>query len=140
MKPIIKVSFSLESRNADFSEIDNLLQIKPSKYREIFPPNSIAVPFWETEVVDNSFEVEEVVQTLLNRIQPKANMIKELCCRFHMTSTLVIRITAKYENGPFISLSASQLTFLSALGSQLIVDLEGLYPDEEGVHHEMNLC
>lgn len=131
MKPTIKVSFYLEGYDVDYPVIDRLLQIKPSIYRTVFPQNSIAVPFWETEAVEESFEVEMVVQSLLNKIQPKADLIQDICSRFHMTSTLVIKISAKYENGPFVSLSPSQISFLSTIGSRLVIDLESLYPDEE---------
>ena len=130
MKPTIKVTFYLESRDADFSAIDKILQIKPSIYRTVFPPNSIAVPYWKTEVIEENYEVEKVAQILLNKIQPKTDAIKDLCCRFHMNPTVVIKITAKYENGPFVSISPGQVSFFASIGARLIVDLEGLYPDE----------
>ena len=131
MKPVIKATFTLESRDADIPAVDNILQIQPSKYRTVFPPNSIAAPYWETEVVAESYETEEVVQLLQSRLQPKANTIKDVCRRFHMSPIIVITITANYENRPFVSMSPAQLSFFASIGAKLIVDLEGLYPEEE---------
>ena len=129
MKPTIKVSFYLESHEADIPAVGSILQIEPSCWRTEFPPTSIAVPWWKTEVEEKNYDVAQIVQLLLDRLQPKTEMIQKIIAQHRMRPYLVIKITARYENGPAIYLLPEQTSYFASLGAQIDIDLDALYPD-----------
>ena len=120
---MIRTSLILTGSYDDITEVSKQLTIHPCETRTSFPQNSIADPFWYTEVASNCPSVDETIQILIARISKSMNFIMDKCLNSEVEPTIQVLINCSYMNRPEISFSPKSIEFISKIGAELCLDV-----------------
>lgn len=119
----IKVSLILSGCGPGVKRLTEELSIVPSYSRDRFPPNSIAKPYWYTEVVADCSCIETPLNTLKERILSQLENILSLCKEYSLMPTIQIIVQANYVDRPEITLSPEMICFFNQLNAEVCFDV-----------------
>lgn len=96
-------------------------QIKPSTiYRTSLKGKSVLC--WYTEVVSCADSIEDSVQELAKRIEPRKEDIIKICNESNTDVSLSISVKAEYTERPEMSIGPSVITFLKRINARLTLN------------------
>lgn len=64
--------------------------IEQCEVRTTFPKNSIAKPYWQVDVKSNDISIEDLLRVLINILEPKTGVIKQVPEDLEETPALII--------------------------------------------------
>lgn len=119
----IHIEFIIESDNVPMPEVAKRIGIEQCEVRTTFPKNSIAKPYWQVDVKSNDISIEDPLRVLINLLEPKTGVIKEVLAELGETPVLGIYTESKWFDRPILELSHDVLQFFSQFDSDIIFDV-----------------
>ncbi|MFC0237094.1 DUF4279 domain-containing protein [Fictibacillus phosphorivorans] len=125
----VKVYFSLFGDDFSINEVTRRLEITPTesyKKGDSISANSShrrKETSWEYGTdYQNSLDVNEQLQQVINRLREKCSIINTLQAEFGLTSKIYIVIAMENGQAPALYLEKDILTFASNIGAEIEVD------------------
>lgn len=119
----IHIEFIIESDKVPMPEVAKRIGIEQCEVRTTFPKNSIAKPYWQVDVKSNDISIEDPLRVLINLLEPKTGVIKEVLAELGETPVLGIYTESKWFYRPILELSHDLLQFFAQLDSDIIFDV-----------------
>lgn len=119
----IHIEFIIESDKVPMPEVAKRIGIEQCEVRTTFPKNSIAKPYWQVDVKSNDISIEDPLRVLINLLQPKTGVIKEVLAELGETPVLGIYTESKWFDRPILELSHDVLQFFAQFDSDIIFDV-----------------
>ncbi|MFR7758360.1 MAG: DUF4279 domain-containing protein [Christensenellales bacterium] len=119
----IHIEFIIESDKVPMSEVAKRIGIEQCEVRTTFPKNSIAKPYWQVDVKSNDISIEDPLRVLINLLEPKTGVIKEVLAELGETPVLGIYTESKWFDRPILELSHDVLPFFAQFDSDIIFDV-----------------
>lgn len=119
----IHIEFIIESDKVPMPEVAKRIGIEQCEVRTTFPKNSIAKPYWQVDVKSNDISIEDPLRVLINLLEPKTGVIKEVLAELGETPVLGIYTESKWFDRPILELSHDVLQFFSQFDSDIIFDV-----------------
>lgn len=119
----IHIEFIIESDKVPMSEVAKRIGIEQCEVRTTFPKNSIAKPYWQVDVKSNAISIEDPLRVLINLLEPKTGVIKEVLAELGETPVLGIYTESKWFYRPILELSHDLLQFFAQFDSDIIFDV-----------------
>lgn len=104
-------------------EVAKRIGIEQCEVRTTFPKNSIAKPYWQVDVKSNDISIEDPLRVLINLLEPKTGVIKEVLAELGETPVLGIYTESKWFYRPILELSHDVLQFFAQFDSDIIFDV-----------------
>lgn len=104
-------------------EVAKRIGIEQCEVRTTFPKNSIAKPYWQVDVKSNDISIEDPLRVLINLLEPKTGVIKEVLAELGETPILSIYTESKWFDRPILELSHDVLQFFAQFDSDIIFDV-----------------
>lgn len=119
----IHIEFIIESDKVPMPEVAKRIGIEQCEVRTTFPKNSIAKPYWQVDVKSNDISIEDPLRVLINLLEPKTGVIKEVLAELGETPVLGIYTESKWFYRPILELSHDVLQFFAQFDSDIIFDV-----------------
>lgn len=119
----IHIEFIIESDKVPMTEVAKRIGIEQCEVRTTFPKNSIAKPYWQVDVKSNDISIEDPLRVLINLLEPKTGVIKEVLAELGETPVLGIYTESKWFDRPILELSHDVLEFFAQFDSDIIFDV-----------------
>lgn len=119
----IHIEFIVESDKVPMPEVAKRIGIEQCEVRTTFPKNSIAKPYWQVDVKSNDISIEDPLRVLINLLEPKTGVIKEVLAELGETPVLGIYTESKWFDRPILELSLDVLQFFAQFDSDIIFDV-----------------
>lgn len=119
----IHIEFIIESDKVPMPEMAKRIGIEQCEVRTTFPKNSIAKPYWQVDVKSNDISIEDPLRVLINLLEPKTGVIKEVLAELGETPVLGIYTESKWFDRPILELSHDVLQFFAQFDSDIIFDV-----------------
>ena len=119
----IHIEFIIESDKVPMPEVAMRIGIEQCEVRTTFPKNSIAKPYWQVDVKSNDISIEDPLRVLINLLEPKTGVIKEVLAELGETPVLGIYTESKWFDRPILELSHDVLQFFAQFDSDIIFDV-----------------
>lgn len=119
----IHIEFIIESDKVPMPEVAKRIGIEQCEVRTTFPKNSIAKPYWQVDVKSNAISIEDPLRVLINLLEPKTGVIKEVLAELGETPVLSIYTESKWFDRPILELSHDVLQFFAQFDSDIIFDV-----------------
>ena len=119
----IKIAFVLETDRVPPEQIAERLDIRPFNTRSVFPPKSIAKPWWETELVSDWTDIETALLELRERLKPKLDEIDALVQEYNIAPGVVLTVRCDWADRPVLAVPPYLYPFLERLHAELILDV-----------------
>lgn len=119
----IHIEFIIESDKVPMTEVAKRIGIEQCEVRTTFPKNSIAKPYWQVDVKSNDISIEDPLRVLINLLEPKTGVIKEVLAELGETPVLGICTESKWFDRPILELSHDVLQFFAQFDSDIIFDV-----------------
>lgn len=119
----IHIEFIIESDKVPMPEVAKRIGIEQCEVRTTFPKNSIAKPYWQVDVKSNDISIEDPLRVLINLLEPKTGVIKEVLAELGETPVLGIYTESKWFDRPILELSHDVLQFFTQFDSDIIFDV-----------------
>lgn len=119
----IHIEFIIESDKVPMPEVAKRIGIEQCEVRTTFPKNSIAKPYWQVDVKSNDISIEDPLRVLINLLEPKTGVIKEVLAELGETPVLGIYTESKWFDRPILELSHDVLQFFAHFDSDIIFDV-----------------
>ena len=119
----IHIEFIIESDKVPMPEVAKRIGIEQCEVRTTFPKNSIAKPYWQVDVKSNDISIEDPLRMLINLLEPKTGVIKEVLAELGETPVLDIYTESKWFDRPILELSHDVLQFFAQFDSDIIFDV-----------------
>lgn len=119
----IHIEFIIESDKVPMPEVAKRIGIEQCEVRTTFPKNSIAKPYWQVDVKSNAISIEDPLRVLINLLEPKTGVIKEVLAELGETPVLGIYTESKWFDRPILELSHDVLQFFAQFDSDIIFDV-----------------
>lgn len=119
----IHIEFIIESDKVPMPEVAKRIGIEQCEVRTTFPKNSIAKPYWQVDVKSNDISIEDPLRVLINLLEPKTGIIKEVLAELGETPVLGIYTESKWFDRPILELSHDVLQFFAQFDSDIIFDV-----------------
>lgn len=119
----IHIEFIIESDKVPMPEVAKRIGIEQCEVRTTFPKNSIAKPYWQVDVKSNDISIEDPMRMLMNLLEPKTGVIKEVLAELGETPVLGIYTESKWFDRPILELSHDVLQFFAQFDSDIIFDV-----------------
>lgn len=119
----IHIEFIIESDKVPMPEVAKRIGIEQCEVRTTFPKNSIAKPYWQVDVKSNDISIEDPLRVLINLLEPKTGVIKEVLAELGETPVLGIYTESKWFDRPILELSHDVLEFFAQFDSDIIFDV-----------------
>lgn len=119
----IHIEFIIESDKIPMPEVAKRIGIEQCEVRTTFPKNSIAKPYWQVDVKSNDISIEDPLRVLINLLEPKTGVIKEVLAELGETPVLGIYTESKWFDRPILELSHDVLQFFAQFDSDIIFDV-----------------
>lgn len=119
----IHIEFIIESDKVPMPEVAKRIGIEQCEVRTTFPKNSIAKPYWQVDVKSNDISIEDSLRVLINLLEPKTGVIKEVLAELGETPVLGIYTESKWFDRPILELSHDVLQFFAQFDSDIIFDV-----------------
>ncbi len=119
----IHIEFIIESDKVSMHEVAKRIGIEQCEVRTTFPKNSIAKPYWQVDVKSNDISIEDPLRVLINLLEPKTGVIKEVLAELGETPVLGIYTESKWFDRPILELSHDVLQFFAQFDSDIIFDV-----------------
>lgn len=119
----IHVEFIIESDKVPMPEVAKRIGIEQCEVRTTFPKNSIAKPYWQVDVKSNDISIEDPLRVLINLLESKTGVIKEVLAELGETPVLGIYTESKWFDRPILELSHDVLQFFAQSDSDIIFDV-----------------
>lgn len=119
----IHIEFIIESDKVPMPEVAKRIGIEQCEVRTTFPKNSIAKPYWQVDVKSNDISIEDPLRVLINLLEPKTGVIKEVLAELGETPVLGIYTESKWFDRPILELSHDLLQFFAQFDSDIIFDV-----------------
>lgn len=119
----IHIEFIIESVKVPMPEVAKRIGIEQCEVRTTFPKNSIAKPYWQVDVKSNAISIEDPLRVLINLLEPKTGVIKEVLAELGETPVLGIYTESKWFDRPILELSHDVLQFFAQFDSDIIFDV-----------------
>lgn len=119
----IHIEFIIESDKVPMPEVAKRIGIEQCEVRTTFPKNSIAKPYWQVDVKSNDISIEDPLRVLMNLLEPKTGVIKEVLAELGETPVLGIYTESKWFDRPILELSHDVLQFFAQFDSDIIFDV-----------------
>lgn len=119
----IHVEFIIESDKVPMPEVAKRIGIEQCEVRTTFPKNSIAKPYWQVDVKSNDISIEDPLRVLINLLESKTGVIKEVLAELGETPVLGIYTESKWFDRPILELSHDVLQFFAQFDSDIIFDV-----------------
>lgn len=119
----IHIEFIIESDKVPMPEVAKRIGIEQCEVRTTFPKNSIAKPYWQVDVKSNDISIEDPLRVLINLLEPKTGVIKEVLAELGETPVLGIYTESKWFGRPILELSHDVLQFFAQFDSDIIFDV-----------------
>ncbi|CCX71518.1 unknown [Firmicutes bacterium CAG:555] len=119
----IHIEFIIESDKVPMPEVAKRIGIEQCEVRTTFPKNSIAKPYWQVDVKSNDISIEDPLRVLINLLEPKTGVIKEVLAELGETPVLSIYTESKWFDRPILELSHDVLQFFAQFDSDIIFDV-----------------
>lgn len=119
----IHIEFIIESDKVPMPEVAKRIGIEQCEVRTTFPKNSIAKPYWQVDVKSNDISIEDPLRVLINLLEPKTGVIKEVLVELGETPVLGIYTESKWFDRPILELSHDVLQFFAQFDSDIIFDV-----------------
>ena len=119
----IHIEFIVESDKVPMPEVAKRIGIEQCEVRTTFPKNSIAKPYWQVDVKSNDISIEDPLRVLINLLEPKTGVIKEVLAELGETPVLGIYTESKWFDRPILELSHDVLQFFAQFDSDIIFDV-----------------
>lgn len=119
----IHIEFIIESDKVPMPEVAKRIGIEQCEVRTTFPKNSIAKPYWQVDVKSNDISIEDPLRVLMNLLEPKTGVIKEVLAELGETPVLGIYTESKWFYRPILELSHDLLQFFAQFDSDIIFDV-----------------
>lgn len=119
----IHIEFIIESDKVPMPEVAKRIGIEQCEVRTTFPKNSIAKPYWQVDVKSNDISIEDLLRVLINLLEPKTGVIKEVLAELGETPVLGIYTESKWFDRPILELSHDVLQFFAQFDSDIIFDV-----------------
>lgn len=119
----IHIEFIIESDKVPMPEVAKRIGIEQCEVRTTFPKNSIAKPYWQVDVKSNAISIEDPLRVLINLLEPKTGVIKEVLAELGETPVLGIYTESKWFYRPILELSHDLLQFFAQFDSDIIFDV-----------------
>lgn len=119
----IHIEFIIESDKVSMPEVAKKIAIEQCEVRTTFPKNSIAKPYWQVDVKSNGISTEDPLRELINIIEPKTGVIKEVLAELRETPVLCIYTESKWFDRPVLELSHDVVQFFAQFDSDIIFDV-----------------
>lgn len=104
-------------------EVATKIAINQYEVRTTFPKNSIAKPYWQVDVKSNDISIEDPLRELINIIEPKTGVIKEVLAELGETPVLIIYTDSKWFDRPILSLPPDVVKFFAQFDTEIILDI-----------------
>ncbi len=98
----IHIEFIIESDKVPMPEVAKRIGIEQCEVRTTFPKNSIAKPYWQVDVKSNDISIEDPLRVLINLLEPKTGVIKEVLAELGETPVLGIYTESKWFDRPIL--------------------------------------
>lgn len=119
----IHIEFVIESDKVSMPEVAKKIGIEPCEVRTTFPKNSIAKPYWQVDVKSNGISTEDPLRELINIIEPKTGVIKEVLAELGETPVLSIYTESKWFERPVLELPPDVVKFFAQFDTEIILDI-----------------
>lgn len=119
----IHIEFIIESDKVPMPEVAKRIGIEQCEVRTTFPKNSIAKPYWQVDVKSNDISIEDPLRVLINLLEPKTGVIKEVLAELGETPVLGIYTESKWFDRPILELSHDVLQFFAQFDMDIIFDV-----------------
>lgn len=119
----IHIEFIIESDKVPMPEVAKRIGIEQCEVRTTFPKNSIAKPYWQVDVKSNDISIEDPLRVLINLLEHKTGVIKEVLAELGETPVLGIYTESKWLYRPILELSHDVLQFFAQFDSDIIFDV-----------------
>lgn len=119
----IHIEFIIERDKVPMPEVAKRIGIEQCEVRTTFPKNSIAKPYWQVDVKSNDISIEDPLRVLINLLEPKTGVIKEVLAELGETPVLGIYTESKWFDRPILELSHDVLQFFAQFDSDIIFDV-----------------
>lgn len=119
----IHIEFIIESDKVPMPEVAKRIGIEQCEVRTTFPKNSIAKPYWQVDVKSNDISIEDPLRVLINLLEHKTGVIKEVLAELGETPVLGIYTESKWFDRPILELSHDVLQFFAQFDSDIIFDV-----------------
>lgn len=119
----IHIEFIIESDKVPMPEVAKRIGIEQCEVRTTFPKNSIAKPYWQVDVKSNDISIEDPLRVLINLLEPKTGVIKEVLAELGETPVLGIYTESKWFDRPILELSHDVLQFFAQFDSDIMFDV-----------------
>lgn len=119
----IHIEFIIESDKVPMPEVAKRIGIEQCEVRTTFPKNSIAKPYWQVDVKSNDISIEDPLRVLINLLEPKTGVIKEVLAELGETPVLGIYTESKWFDRPILELSHDVLQFFAQFDTEIILDI-----------------
>jgi|GEM_PF-3260348 len=119
----IHIEFIIESDKVPMPEVAKRIGIEQCEVRTTFPKNSIAKPYWQVDVKSNDISIEDPLRVLINLLEPKTGVIKEVLAELGETPVLGIYTESKWFDRPILEPSHDVLQFFAQFDSDIIFDV-----------------
>lgn len=119
----IHIEFIIESDKVPMPEVATKIAINQYEVRTTFPKNSIAKPYWQVDVKSNDISIEDPLRELINIIEPKTGVIKEVLAELGETPVLIIYTDSKWFDRPILSLPPDVVKFFAQFDTEIILDI-----------------
>lgn len=97
--------------------------IEQCEVRTTFPKNSIAKPYWQVDVKSNDISIEDPLRVLINILEPKTGVIKEVLAELGETPVLSIYTESKWFERPVLELPPDVVKFFVQFDTEIILDI-----------------
>ena len=104
-------------------EVAKKIGIEPCEVRTTFPKNSIAKPYWQVDVKSNGISTEDPLRVLINILEPKTGVIKEVLADLGETPVLRIYTESKWFERPVLELPPDVVKFFAQFDTEIILDI-----------------
>lgn len=119
----IHIEFIIESDKVPMPEVAKRIGIEQCEVRTTFPKNSIAKPYWQVDVKSNGISTEDPLRVLINILEPKTGVIKEVLAELGETPVLSIYTESKWFDRPILELSHDVVQFFAQFDTEIILDI-----------------
>ncbi len=97
--------------------------IEQCEVRTTFPKNSIAKPYWQVDVKSNDISIEDPLRVLINILEPKTGVIKQVPEDLEETPVLSIYTESKWFERPVLELPPDVVKFFAQFDTEIILDI-----------------
>lgn len=80
-------------------------------------------PYWQVGVKSNGISIEDPLRVLINIIEPKTSVIKEVLAELGETPVLIIYTDSKWFDRPILSLPPDVVKFFAQFDTEIILDI-----------------